>query len=490
MKDREIISQAIKSNRRRLKKKNVVGTGIGEKWIDGKPTGKPAILVFVQKKESNANIIQSYSAKEIIPKEIDGIETDVIEVGEIIKHGFKSKTRPIKPGHSVGHGKITAGTIGGIFLDSDGDKVILSNCHVLANEGNANPGDIIYQPGPSDNRENKRFRQWPDPVNSLPYIGTLKKFAKLNKTRNLHDSAIAKIHEKIEIDDVYPTIDRRLEGFKQASIGTQAQKCGRTTGYTTGRVIGLGADMTVGYDFGGAAFKNCIVLSAMSQPGDSGSLILDMDMNAIGLLFAGSDQVTIANPIHDVANHYGLKLLSNNINPKELTINSQSWEKVSNPNSKLIVDNNGKIIITSRANCHCYYEHPISSLRSISCVVNKSTDNGATWAPGITVQWPNGILKVNIRATEFGGYVNTDCNINVGKPKPDTNYIVRIRKTSNSWVGEVCDSGIWYTVVETSIFGNNPTAIRIGKTDTFGANTDFKTLGEIGTCFIADFKID
>ena len=37
-----------------------------------------------------------------------------------------------------------------------------------------------------------------------------------------------------------------------------------------------------------------------SAGGDSGSLVLDMRRNAIGLLFAGSSQVTILNPINAV----------------------------------------------------------------------------------------------------------------------------------------------------------------------------------------------
>jgi hypothetical protein len=39
----------------------------------------------------------------------------------------------------------------------------------------------------------------------------------------------------------------------------------------------------------------------MSSPGDSGSLLVAGDsMKAVGLLFAGSDQATIFNPIEDV----------------------------------------------------------------------------------------------------------------------------------------------------------------------------------------------
>ena len=38
----------------------------------------------------------------------------------------------------------------------------------------------------------------------------------------------------------------------------------------------------------------------MSQGGDSGSAILDMDRRVVGLLFAGSSAVTILNPIDEV----------------------------------------------------------------------------------------------------------------------------------------------------------------------------------------------
>lgn len=36
---------------------------------------------------------------------------------------------------------------------------------------------------------------------------------------------------------------------------------------------------------------------AMSQGGDSGSAVLNMDKQVVGLLFAGSDTTTIMNPI-------------------------------------------------------------------------------------------------------------------------------------------------------------------------------------------------
>jgi hypothetical protein len=53
--------------------------------------------------------------------------------------------------------------------------------------------------------------------------------------------------------------------------------------------------------FGGgttAIFKNQIVTSNMSQPGDSACLLVESSVNkAMGLLLAGSDTVTIFSPI-------------------------------------------------------------------------------------------------------------------------------------------------------------------------------------------------
>ena len=53
-----------------LKKQGVTGTAVGEKWVNGKPTGKEAILVFVQKKFSaksiaNPNVLTKFSAKDL-----------------------------------------------------------------------------------------------------------------------------------------------------------------------------------------------------------------------------------------------------------------------------------------------------------------------------------------------------------------------------------------------------------------------------------------
>ena len=60
---------------------------------------------------------------------------------------------------------------------------------------------------------------------------------------------------------------------------------------------------TIDVDYGPgrlARFVGQIITTPMSAGGDSGSAVLDMNGKVVGLLFAGSDSVTILNPIQKV----------------------------------------------------------------------------------------------------------------------------------------------------------------------------------------------
>jgi len=63
-----------------LKKKNVVGLGIGYKEVDGHETGQLSLIVMVQKKEPPSQL----DARDLIPSQIEGVPVDVKEVGEIV----------------------------------------------------------------------------------------------------------------------------------------------------------------------------------------------------------------------------------------------------------------------------------------------------------------------------------------------------------------------------------------------------------------------
>lgn len=168
---------------------HVVGIGHGLKEVGGMPTAESCLVVLVTTKMP----VNRLKTKQMVPKSIDGYITDVIEVGHLSAHLmpesesipepelipvpglipepptvdteqidlgdlFQSRTsriRPAVPGISIGHYLVTAGTFGAVVYDGDGEPVILSNNHVLANASNgtdlrAKLNDPVLQPGPID----------------------------------------------------------------------------------------------------------------------------------------------------------------------------------------------------------------------------------------------------------------------------------------------------------------------------------------------------
>jgi len=132
---------------------NVCGIGVGYKQKGLERTNKPALIIFVEKKEKWENL----SRGDRIPKKVGGLETDVIEIGKVRLLGTRQeRIRPAQPGVSIGHYKISAGTFGALVKDSEtGEPLILSNNHILANgtngrDGRAQIGDPILQPGDCD----------------------------------------------------------------------------------------------------------------------------------------------------------------------------------------------------------------------------------------------------------------------------------------------------------------------------------------------------
>lgn len=58
---------------------NVVGLGASYRMKAGKPTDELCLVVYVEKKVPAAQL----SKRDIIPEEIDGVKTDVVETGRI-----------------------------------------------------------------------------------------------------------------------------------------------------------------------------------------------------------------------------------------------------------------------------------------------------------------------------------------------------------------------------------------------------------------------
>jgi hypothetical protein len=314
---RELSEQLLRSPRRQAVRAfaavgpaptdNVVGVGIGEKIASGRPTGEPAIKLFVRVKYGPGEL----DSEHVLPTQHRGISTDVEEIGLVrpltttvtgqaaAAINPRKRMRPAHPGSSVGfqdpaNAFVMAGTFGALVHDPQG-QYVLSNNHVLADEGRLAAGALIFQPGLLDGGR---------PVSDR--IAQLTRFIALRAgVMNTVDCAIARVLNPADVSNVILRIGPP-RGVSAAMIDMIVHKFGRTTSYTVGRVTSVDTDVTVTYETGSFTFDNQIIIqSTTSQPfskaGDSGSLIVARQTHqAVGLLFAGSATHTIANHIDAV----------------------------------------------------------------------------------------------------------------------------------------------------------------------------------------------
>lgn len=294
---------------------NVVGLGVAEKVVDNRLTGELSVKVYVRRKLVEAEVRPA----DRIPKTIDGIPTDIEQVGLI--HALlqpcsvdrQRRQTPAPCGISVGHVAISAGTIGALVRDrgrtDNGRRYILSNNHVLANSNAGQAGEGIFQPGPLDGAALPEHR-----------VGELTRFVPIKfggGDDNKVDCAIAEVADDAilrEICSIGP-----IGGTVRPARDMAVWKHGRTTGLTRGMITDVDADIRVDFrEAGVALFIDTVVVRGLppttpfSDAGDSGSIIVDRPRDrACALLFAGADaaDVTFANPIQTVLSRLRIRLL-------------------------------------------------------------------------------------------------------------------------------------------------------------------------------------
>ncbi len=293
----------------------------------------PCIRVYVRHKVAR-NLLHP---KYLIPMIVDGVQTDVVEIG-VVRALRTRRHRPLVKGVSMGHWNISAGTLGGFFHDDDGNIYIGTNAHVgtqdamLTHEEQKNGDTRWIQPGRYDGGgENDvighyYWHQQLFPVNYEPDCNIADRVVKfLNGVaeafgRTTRVEKVADIENTIDfavgtistcdgfvnefIDDVRPRehnfVGLFFAGSSETSIGCRGSelakygfypcgydivepewgmrvvKSGRTTGFTESTINDTSATIRVGFAFGVVVEFSHVFLTRISmlQGGDSGSFAL------------------------------------------------------------------------------------------------------------------------------------------------------------------------------------------------------------------------
>ena len=276
------------------------------------------LKIYVEKKLPESKL----KTATLIPKEVkvegfdEAFATDVEEIGKMKKESNTTRVRPAIPGFSVGLvGLADAGTLG-CLVKKAGDPdpepsstttvFILSNSHVLADEGTATIGHKLLQPG--------EFDSGADPVD---LIGKLDNFVPFNFSttafNNLVDAAIAAV-KRNEVSSAIRLIGIPVGISARLRRGMQVQKTGRTTDHTIGIIQDINYRTALPYKKPGGGngrvgFTDQVLCTRYTAAGDSGSAVLNMRKQVVGLHFAGSPSTSVFNKINNVLTALGIAII-------------------------------------------------------------------------------------------------------------------------------------------------------------------------------------
>jgi hypothetical protein len=280
--------------------RGIQGVGIGPKITDGEKLPDLVLKVYVDRKKPKTKVKNLVPRQVAVPGLPEAVPTDVEAIGVVNLEPNTTRVRPAIPGFSVGHVKITAGTLGCLVRKRGDDKTlyILSNSHVLANEGLGAKGDKILQPGKADGGK--------VPTDVLAELAEWVAFQfTAAGYPNLVDAAIAKVRSAKNITSAIRLIGVPAGVNRTVQRDMQVQKTGRTTDYTVGIVKDINYRTALDYQkpgggTGRVGFRDQVLCTRYTSGGDSGSAVLNMQKEVVGLHFAGSDSSSIFNRIGNV----------------------------------------------------------------------------------------------------------------------------------------------------------------------------------------------
>ena len=276
-----------------------VAIGLGEPG-DG-PPGQPTLNVFVAERTTTDKVREAV-VQGLGVQGAGDLPLTVRLSGEFAAQPHTFRIRPAPGGVSVGHYRITAGTLGCLAIGRNAPRnnrlLALSNNHVLANSNNAVFGDSIIHRvdttaalpptirSPSPNGSSRSSSAAPLTTSTAPPGGA----GPTGFAVNCLPSGGNYYLFRIGSNPLYPT------------LGGVVGKTGRTTQLTQGQVVATNWSGWVNYGVGSAYFAGQMVVQSsgnFSAGGDSGSVIWNWvsGLPPVGLLFAGGGGYTIANPM-------------------------------------------------------------------------------------------------------------------------------------------------------------------------------------------------
>lgn len=263
---------------------NVHGHGVGRKMKGGQPTGEVAVRVYVDEKKPEAAL----AADDVVPPELEGVQTDVIEEDhphvEADWRGDRgiNVMRPAVTGLR-GHSPSSWGSYS-LWRRPNGTKVMLTARHVAGDTDEDISGTAYYQTEDSNTYSNQ-LATFDEAGAYYPASG--------EKTC---DSAVGPLESGVDGTRTVMPGEFDLGSWIRPELDLQYVNLGYRTGITGGVCLDVDKTVHVDHGFDTITYEGVYQFDTYSAGGDSGSLTGRYDPEAdrfrpVGMHFASNGHV-------------------------------------------------------------------------------------------------------------------------------------------------------------------------------------------------------
>ena len=214
--------------------------------------------------------------------------------------------------HSIGSQHF--GTLGCFVISANGQLACLSTSHVLRSTHyiNVNDVDLLYDPNQISFMKSKLIGKLRNiiPIKYQPAEQISYHFID-RQNFNQMDVGMVIIDPNLQPPSYKKTMDFvRMDDILQ---GMRVKKFGAGSGATLGQVSAVSCRIKIAYDEGVAVFNDVFEVKGIHQPfstvGDSGALVVSTDNRAMGMIFAGNDEVTYVCPIEPILAFFRCRII-------------------------------------------------------------------------------------------------------------------------------------------------------------------------------------
>ncbi len=329
--------EVFEKNRNWATGQGVQGMGIARRITAGDVLKGTVFKVYVDRKRPLSALSDAVPSRISIPGFDKQIEVDVEAIGKLQLEGFIRRDPPAMPGDAIGLEDSAEGTgTLGCLVRKRGDRrnlYLLSNAHVIAMDGLAGPGYPVLRPSGEKGGQlpGDLFAEYEE---AEEIIFSKKGFY------NTTDAAIARILNPESVSPEIPHLGIPTGVSGDLFPGMRVRKSGAIGGYKEGRVKDIDFCCALNYrhpDGGSkrAGFRRQVLCTDYTEPGDSGSAVLNTKKKVVGLHFCGSDSTpnrcSIFSPIHFALQGLSIEVVTQpifdnmvNVTPETLEVEPQT----------------------------------------------------------------------------------------------------------------------------------------------------------------------